>query len=67
MNRNIHSTAGTRPARLVSAGLAACALLALGSIAGCAYTQTMNERNAENQRLQSELQYEQGRNRELSR
>jgi hypothetical protein len=46
-----------------AAGLVAATAL----IAGCAYTQTMNERQAESERLQNELQYEQGRSDALRR
>ncbi len=50
-----------RPAVLL--GVLACA----GPLAGCAYTETMNERNAEGVRLQQDLQFEQERARKLAR
>jgi len=38
-----------------------------GFLSSCAYTETMNERNAEGQRLQKELDFETERGRRLSR
>lgn len=38
-----------------------------GVLASCAYTETMNQRNAEGQQLQKDLSYEIERGRRLSR
>ena len=67
MNRKYQSPAPVRRASLVSKTITALALIVLGTLAGCAYTQTMNERNLEGERLRSELEYERQRNLELSR
>lgn len=67
MKQTDPSTVPARRASLLSPAVAALALVTLGSLAGCAYTQTMHERNAEGERLRGELEYEQQRNRELSR
>lgn len=49
------------------AAVALCVLSLAGPLASCAYTETMNERNAEGVRLQQDLQFEQERARNLSR
>ena len=45
----------------------ACAIATSSLLSSCAYTETMNEREAEGQRLQKELGYEIERGRRLSR
>lgn len=44
-----------------------CLVAVTGPLAGCAYTETMNQRRAEGAALQQELNYEQERSRQLSR
>lgn len=44
-----------------------CAAATSGLLNSCAYTETMNQREAEGQRLQKELGYEIERGRRLSR
>jgi len=50
-----------------SLAIASCALATSGLLNSCAYTETMNEREAEGQGLQRELGYEIERGRKLSR
>lgn len=50
-----------------SLALASCALVTSGLLSSCAYTETMNEREAEGQGLQRELGYEIERGNKLSR
>ena len=54
-NSNNHST----PKRtFVALACSAFALVSSGLLSSCAYTETMNEREAEGHRLQGELGYE---------
>ncbi len=50
-----------------SLALASCALVTGGLLNSCAYTETMNDREAEGQGLQRELGYEIERGHKLSR
>ena len=58
---------GFRFGRWWRVAAALCLVAVAGPLAGCAYTETMNERRAEGARLQQELNYEQERARQLSR
>ena len=53
--------------RLVRLTAAACLAAAGMLLAGCAYTETMRERDAEGQYLRGELEQEQAKTRKLTR
>ena len=52
---------------LASLACLCCAAATSGLLSSCAYTETMNEREAEGQKLQRDLGYEIERGRRLSR
>ena len=61
------ASAPARSSSLFSKSVMAMAIVALLTLAGCAYTSTMNERNEEGERLRRDYEYEQARHERLSR
>jgi len=52
---------------LITLACSACALVSSTALSSCAYTETMNEREAEGHRLQGELGYEIEKGKRLTR